>query len=419
MVGRAQVRTGLDELIASDWKLLAGRRVGLITNQTGVTLKGELGASLMAHAKAFTLAAIYAPEHGLAGTRPAGVASDARETFEGVPVYSLYGSTRRPTKAMLRGVDLLVFDIQDVGVRPYTFVSTMLLSMEVAAAQHLPFIVLDRPDPLGGERIEGSIVKPDLISFVGQAPVPYIHGMTLGELARMAKAKGWFAKADQLRLTVVPMHGWKRSMCWSATGRVWVAPSPNVPRFENAVGLAMLGAIGELGVLSVGIGSDLPFLRFGTTLIPSEAMPNLTQDLWRTTSTVLDSLLNSGGLPFALHVEEYTATTSAGTKTYHGCRMELPRWRDRDVYREMPEAIEELYTPQFRLLEAVLHDTGVRTSYDAVPFSSQRMFEKVTGLHGLYDSLRRCEDLAPIFEEWRTECAAFRKERAPYLLYKN
>ncbi len=161
---------------------------------------------------------------------------------------------------MLKGINALVFDIQDVGVRPYTFLSTMIQSMEAAAENKIPFYgCFDRPNPLSGERIVGNILDTNLKSFVGIIPVPYLHGMTLGELAQMARAKGWFHQAATLQLTVITMTGWKRSMYWGDTHLAWVAPSPNVPHFENAVGLAMLGASANLGFFPSGLGATCPF----------------------------------------------------------------------------------------------------------------------------------------------------------------
>ncbi len=392
--GMAQVSIGLDNLIDEHFAPLKGRHVGLITNQTGRTRNGELAADVFIRQRSFTLVALFAPEHGILGTRPAGVPSDTPEQYQGIPVYSLYGSTRKPTKAMLRGINTLVFDIQDAGVRPYTYVSTMVNAMEAAAEQGIAFYVLDRPDPLSGDRIEGNVLDPSLKSFVGVLPVPYLHGMTLGELAMMAKAKGWFNKAAKLNLTVIPMHGWKRSMYWMETGLNWIAPSPNVPAFPNDVGLAMLGATGELGNLSVGVGSDRPFTRIGSTLIERSELLRIA------TLSFPPSL--------TLSSEDYTATTSAGTKTYHGVNIDFPATLS---------SVSNLYEPQFQLLENLLKDTAFRASFDALPASVNTMFEKVTGMHGLLDSLKRCEDLRPIFESWKQDDNNFRKEREPFLLY--
>jgi uncharacterized protein YbbC (DUF1343 family) len=389
-----QVRTGLDNLIAKNFAPLKGKHVGLITNQTGRTRDGQFGAEVFAKSKAIKLFALFAPEHGLMGTRQAGVNSNTLEHFDNVPVYSLYGSTRKPTHKMLKGLDALVFDIQDVGVRPYTFLSTMIQSMESAAENKIPFYVLDRPNPLSGERIEGNILDTNLKSFVGIIPIPYLHGMTLGELAQMARAMGWFRSAAKLKLTVIPMTGWKRSMYWNETGLAWTAPSPNVPHFENAVGLAMLGATGELGILSVGIGSDMPFLRIGSTLMTSNEILRMVD------SAYLHSL--------PLTTDIFTATTSAGTKTFHGVKFTLPT----DL-----KIIPSLYEGQFLAMEQMLHDTAFRATFDAMPSSEHSMFEKVTGERTIVQALRRCEDFDTIFKRWNADAEKFRLERKPWLLY--
>ena len=390
----AQVRTGLDNLVAKDFAALKNKHIGLITNQTARTHDGKFGADLFARSKALTLVALFAPEHGLMGTRQAGVNSDTLEYFDGVPVYSLYGSTRKPTRKMLKGIDALVFDIQDVGVRPYTFLSTMVLAMEAAAENKIPFYVLDRPNPLSGERIEGNVLDTNLKSFVGMLPIPYIHGMTLGELSQMGRAKGWFRCAAKLNLTVIPMTGWKRSMYWNETGLAWTAPSPNVPHFENAVGLAMLGATGELGILSVGIGTDMPFLRIGSTLMTSNEILRMVDSAY------------SHELPLTTDV--FTATTSVGTKTYHGVKISLPT----DL-----EKIPSFYDGQFLAIEQMLHDTAFRAAFDAMPFAEHSMFEKVTGERTIVEALRRCEDLGVIFKRWNADAEKFRVERRPWLLY--
>ncbi len=390
----AQVRTGLDNLVAEHFTPLAGKHVGLITNQTGRTRDGRFGPELFAKSKELTLVALFAPEHGLMGTRPAGIPSDSLKRFEGIPVYSLYGSTRRPTRKMLRGLNALVFDMQDAGVRPYTFLSTMIDAMEAAAEDNIPFYVLDRPNPLSGNRVEGNVLDTTLESFIGIIPIPYLHGMTLGELARMAKAKSWFHDAAKLKLTVIPMTGWNRSMYWPETGLPWIATSPNVPKFENDVGLAMLGATGELGVLSIGIGSEYPFLRIGSTLMGQDEIKRIVD------SAFLASL--------STRTEDYTAATSAGTKTFHGVRLGLPA----DL-----NSIPSFYNAQFVMLQLMLHDTAFRASFDALPFSTSARFDRVTGMRDLLGFLRRCEDLDPIFAQWRTDDEHFREERKPFLLY--
>jgi len=180
-------KPGLDAILEAKAPALSHKRIGLIINQTSRTSSGEYAPDGFLKLKNLTVVALFSPEHGIEGLRRAGVNSDSVEKYKGIPVYSLYGSTRKPTAAMLRGIDVLIFDIQDIGVRAYTYLSTMILAMEAAAENKIEFIVLDRPNPLGGERIEGNILDTALKSFVGQVPIPYIHGMTLGELALMAK----------------------------------------------------------------------------------------------------------------------------------------------------------------------------------------------------------------------------------------
>ena len=193
----ATVVTGAERLAAAGFALLDRKRVGLITNQTG-RVGADHVADLLSAARGPRLAAIFAPEHGFRGTAEAGAAvEDGRDPRTGVPVLSLYGATRKPTQAMLRDIDVLVLDIQDVGVRFYTYISTMGLAMQAAAARRIPFIVLDRPNPLGGEDVSGFVLEPALTSFVGQYPMPIIHGMTVGEIARMIKGERWLDGLDR------------------------------------------------------------------------------------------------------------------------------------------------------------------------------------------------------------------------------
>ena len=394
-LGVSEVNPGVDNLVAQHWAPLRGKIVGLITNQTGITKRGRPDPALFASSSAIKLKALFAPEHGITGMRQAGVESNTVDSFYGIPIYSLYGTTRKPTPEMLHGLTALVFDIQDIGVRPYTFISTMFLAMEAAAEQGIPFYVLDRPNPLSGERIEGNILDTTLKSFVGIAPIPYIHGMTIGELAQMAKAKGWFKDAAKLKLTVIPMLGWHRAMAWPQADLNWLAPSPNIPMWQSAVGCAMFGATGELGIVSVGVGTDLPFQRIGSNLLTSNEILRIADSV----------------LPHELQVfpENFVASTNAMTKNYEGIRITVP-----------PDMTlnGSLYEPQFRMLEAMLHNLTFRASFDALPQSVHSMFEKVTGMRGLAEMLERGDDLTPLFAKWKQDDEKFRKERQPYLLYK-
>ncbi len=404
----SQVRTGLDNLVSEKFVQLKGKKIGLICNQTSRTLNGEFAPKLFVKQKSFKLVSLFSPEHGLLGERKAGVPSDSAETFEGVPVYSLYGSNRKPARSMLRGIDALVFDIQDIGVRPYTYLSTMIYAMEAAAENNVQFIVLDRPNPLSGERIEGNILDTSLRSFVGAIPVPYLHGMTLGELAKMAKGEKWFHGAEKLKLTIIRMTGWERSMYWNETGLKWTSPSPNIPTFENAVGCAMFGAIGELGILSVGIGSDKPFLRLGSKLVKPE---------------MLEHVLASS-LPHEISAkrEDYTVPYGDSTKTFLGMEIELPK----DMHKFK---LEELYASQFVIMNQLLADTVFARSFKALPASTKKMFEKVTGSKHVFTILQmpkkndegfvHWQDEASLFHiAWKDGPVTFRTMRKKYLLYQ-
>ena len=256
------VVTGAEVLAASRFATLAGKRVGLITNQTGLVGDQHL-ADLLSKAPNVKLAAIFAPEHGFRGTAEAGAAvhSDT-DAKTGAPIHSLFGPTNKPTPAMLRDVDILVFDIQDIGVRFYTYISTMGLAMQAAAAARIPFVVLDKPNPLGGTYVSGFVLEPQLRSFVGLYPLPIVHGLTAGELAHMIKGEKWLDGLERLELSVVKMKGWQRSMRWPRTRRTWIATSPNIPTFEAALVYPGIGIVGELEV-NEGRGTPTPFSLFG------------------------------------------------------------------------------------------------------------------------------------------------------------
>jgi len=237
------VDLGIDVLEKNNFDILRGKRVGLVTNQTGVNSAGEKTRLILK--KNVHLVALYTPEHGLDGTDKAGVeVRSRRDPLTGLTAFSLYGDTRKPTPEMLSGIDVLVFDMQDIGCRSYTYISTMGKCLEACAEMGKEFIVLDRPNPLGGNRVEGQGIDSKWISFVGQFPIPYVHGMTVGELALMANERGWMG--PKAHLQVVKMHGWSRSMTWPMTGLRWVAPSPNIPTEMSPNYYVITGVVGEL-----------------------------------------------------------------------------------------------------------------------------------------------------------------------------
>lgn len=274
------VKTGIEVLRDRDFDLLKGKRVGLVTNPSGVDRDLVSTIDILHSAPEVELVALYGPEHGVRGDVYAGdKISDTTDPKTGLPVYSLYGSTRKPTSEMLKGVDVMVYDIQDVGVRSYTFISTLGLVMEACAPLGIEVVVLDRPNPLGGNKIEGCYVEQPFNSFVSQYRIPYIYGLTVGELARMINDEGLNRgqKGDQpavrCKLTVVPMEGWKRDMLYADTGLPWVLPSPNIPFSDSPMYYAASGICGELyGFLNIGIGYTLPFQVFGAVWMDPERL---------------------------------------------------------------------------------------------------------------------------------------------------
>jgi len=252
------VLLGIDQIENENFSILEGKRVGLITNQTGVNSKGLKTRSVLFNSSKVNLVALYTPEHGLDGDEIAGKWVSSRvDKLTGLKAYSLYGKTRKPDAKMLKGVDVLVFDIQDVGARCYTYVSTMALCMEAAAENEIEFIVLDRPNPVGGDIVEGPPITDKWLSFVGMFPVPFRHGLTIGEIASMSVGEGWLKKNP--KLTVIQMTGWNRKMNWTETGLKWVQTSPNIPRAESCYYYLLCCIPQHVPGMFSGIGTAKPF----------------------------------------------------------------------------------------------------------------------------------------------------------------
>lgn len=263
-----RVKTGAEVLAEDGFWPLRGKRVGLITNHTGVGSDGIPTWQRLAAAPEVSLAALFSPEHGFEGTLDIAGIPDAKHPLLGVPIYSLYGKTRRPTREMLAGLDVLVFDIQDIGTRFYTYITTMGYAMEEAAKAGLPMVVLDRPNPIGGLVVEGPMLDPDKESFVGYHPLPVRHGMTVGELAQLFRQERGLTDLD---LTVIPMEGWRRSMKWPETGLRWINPSPNMRSVPAALLYPGIGLL-ETTNISVGRGTDTPFEVFGAPWLDAEKL---------------------------------------------------------------------------------------------------------------------------------------------------
>ncbi len=264
---QACVQVGVENLFSPHYEsLLRGKHVGLITNHTAIDSKGKLTADIFkekAEAYGYSIAAFFAPEHGLQGVQHAGETVIDAHDSDGIVIYSLHGATRRPTDAMLKGIDLLVFDIQDLGSRSYTYITTLFYAMEEAAKAHTPFVVLDRPNPLGGLLVDGPMLEDKWRSFIGYINIPYCYGLTIGELAHYFNEE---YKID-CELTVIPMQGWQRHMTFKDTGLFWIPTSPQVPESQTAFYYPTTGLLGELQIVNIGIGYSLPFKVVGAPWI--------------------------------------------------------------------------------------------------------------------------------------------------------
>jgi uncharacterized protein YbbC (DUF1343 family) len=266
----AAVKTGIDRFFLNgEDAILSGKRVGIVTNHTGVDSQLRKTIDLFVqHADHFQVVALFCPEHGLNGVAYADEKIPNSKGPHGLPVYSLHGETRRPTEKMLEGIDILIYDIQDIGIRAYTYATTLFYVMEEAAKRRIQVIVLDRPNPMGGVIVDGPMLEDKWRSFLGYVNVPYCHGMTIGELAQ------FFNEEHQVhcKLKVIRMEGWQRTMSFRDTGLPWVPTSPQVPEPDTPLYMATTGLLGELGIVNTGIGYTLPFKLIGAPWINAEKL---------------------------------------------------------------------------------------------------------------------------------------------------
>lgn len=266
-----KVDTGIDVLQKTNYSILKGKKIGIITNPTGVNKNLESTIDLLHSCNNVDVKVLFSPEHGIRGDHAAG---EKVETYTdkktGIQVYSLYGKQRKPNAKMLNDLDAIVYDIQDIGVRSYTYISSMGLLMEACAENDVEFIVLDRPNPFGGIKIEGPLVEPDQISFVSQFPIPYVYGLTCGELANYLNEEGLLKESKKCKLQVIAMDGWNRSMTFQETGLPWVPTSPHIPNSMSAIYYAASGILGELYTISIGVGYTQPFELFGAEWINAD-----------------------------------------------------------------------------------------------------------------------------------------------------
>ncbi len=261
-----KVQIGIDLLTSEKIDLIKNKKIAILTNYSGRDSKGNLSVEVLANKPNIKINLILTPEHGFFGVKSAGEKVED-DTFMNIPVVSLYGNNKKIPYRLAKDFDVILVDLQDIGVRAYTFISTLYYVLQSAVELNKPVIILDRPNPLGGVIVDGCLLDMSLKSYIGIAPIPYVHGLTIGEVANMMNQEGWINEKNEknyrCELSVIEMKGWKRWMQWEDTGLMWFPTSPHIPSVDAIRGAAMLGWIGELSLFSVGIGTNLPFQFFG------------------------------------------------------------------------------------------------------------------------------------------------------------
>ncbi len=379
------VRVGIETFLADVPRALRGKRVGLITNHTGIDRSRNTDIDLIAKHEHLKLVALLAPEHGIRGTVEAGEAVvDETDTKTGVPIHSLYKSEDRgPTPEMLKDVDVLVYDLQEVGGRTWTYVSTMALAMKAAKRKGIPFVVLDRPNPIGGEIVEGALLDPKFTSFVGMYPIPARHGMTVGELATLFNRK-YGIGCD---LVVARVENWRRSQWFDETGLPWVNPSPNLRSLAALTSYP--GSVYFEGTnLTEGRGTDRPFEQIGAPWLDAPEVARV---------------MNERRLP-GVRFEAVTMTVSPTAAKHKGQTIPAIRFAvtDRRAYRPVRTSL------------LLIDEIRRRHTRD---FAWTATIDRLTGS----DKVRLAIEggrLQPLLEEWDRQAAEFRESRRPYLLYR-
>lgn len=388
------VKPGIEVLRNRGFDALKGKRIGLITNPTGVDNSLKATIDILNEAPGVKLMALFAPEHGVRGDISAGSSvNNSVDPKTGVKVYSLYGSTKKPTAEMLRNIDALVYDIQDNGCRSYTFISTMAMAMEQCARLGIEFIVLDRPNPLGGNKVEGLCTDPDNISFVGYLPIPYIYGLTPGELAKMIVGEKMLKSEKQLKLTVIKMEGWDREMLFEDTAMPWVLPSPHIPTPQTAIFYPATGIVGELDYLSIGVGYTLPFRCFAATWIDAS---QLTQKL--------NSMKLPGVVFRPIHYKPFYAFEHG--KNLQGVELYINDFN-----------AAQLTLIQFYVMEALAELYPDHKALTIAPAKHLAMFDKVTGSKKVSQLFFKNYKTADILPLWNRDISAFKTKKAAYHLY--
>ena len=394
---QARVELGSDMLEVLKFEPLRGKRVGLLTNPSGINSRGVSTIQLLHRAPEVNLVALFGAEHGLDGKASAGKeVRDGTDPVTGLPVFSLYGPgpIRKPTEAMLRRIDILVYDLQDTGARSYTFISSMGMAMNACGKAGVEFMVLDRPNPLGGIRVEGPLFNPRFRSMVGQWPIPYVYGMTCGELARLLNKEGMIE--HPCVLYIVPMRGWKRDMVWRDTGLSWKPTSPLVPHAHSPLFQVAMGMVGEIGGLDLGFGTQMPFELFCSAWLDANKVSRY---------------LNALKLP-GLNFRTIKTTIARG------------RYKGKTIPAVKVDFIDPVRAPltpvNLYVIEAMRKEQGkdmIRIQNEAG--KNWGLFDKVNGTNATRLDLQVGRSVDNIVESWRHGLEKFQSKRLPYLIYRS
>ena len=390
-VSAATVQTGIEVLRADGFKLLEGKRVGLTTNPTGVDSNLKSTIDILWEAENVNLVALYGPEHGVRGNVHAGdVVDNEVDKKTGLKMYSLYGKTKKPNKEMMDEIDVMVYDIQDNGCRSYTYISTMGMLMEACIEHGKELIVLDRPNPLGGEKIEGCLVEDGYISFVSQFKIPYLYGQTPGELALYLNATDYENKCN---LTVVKMEGWTRNMTWDETGLEWIVASPHVPHGQSAVFYPVTGIFGEFGYISIGVGYTLPFEVMGAPWISADTLAEAM------------NALELPGLEFRpIYYKPYYSTFQG--ELCQGVQIHILDYEK-----------ARLSEVQFLVVQELMRLWPEKDWFQLCNQKRFGMFDKVCGTNKIREMFGKRYQWEDIREYWYKDVEAYRAASSKYYLY--
>ena len=390
---KIKIKTGIEVLKEQNFKILEGKRVGLITNPTGVDNNMISTIDILHEAKNVQLVALFAPEHGVRGDAHAGDHVDnVTDPKTGLPVYSLHGKTRFPSAEMLKNIDVLVYDIQDIGCRSFTYISTMGLAMQAAAENNVEFVVLDRPNPLGGLKVEGGLVDDKFISFVSQFKIPYVYGLTCGELALLLNGENMLSK--QCKLQIVKMKSWKRKMTYEQTGLQWIPSSPHIPQPISAVMYPVSGILGELGYMSIGVGYTIPFQMFAAQ--------------WIKASDLADNLnkLNLPGIHFRpIYLKPFYSVGQG--EQLEGVQVHIMNYEK-----------ARLSEIQFYVMQEIARLYPDKAIFDNANDKRYRMFDQVSGSDYVRLTFAKNNRFDDIKDFWYKETEPFKKTSKKYYLYK-